>query len=410
MRRSSIRSWRADNSLAGFRVLLGAAFSAWAAVASADMDLAGVWTLRMCDDPAVFCPASVPGGIYAPLVKAGKVPHPYYAMNEGAAQWPAEKRWSFSRTFTPPADLLEAPSVTLRLEDVDCFATIRLNGQEVGRTVNRFQRYDFDVSRVLRAGENVIEAVFEPTGRMSALEAMKYEPHEYPGAKKQQRQLQLVRTVRCHAGWDWGLTLMDTGLMGPVRLIADGLARMDYVYTAQRFAPDRSSVEVTVTAELTSPAAGRTVLSAAMCGVEASRPVELRKGANTASVTLVIRSPELWWPRGYGRQPLHELVVTCAGRRIVKRIGLRTVELRTPRDAGPDPLSPTGEVGRAFAIAVNGRDVFCQGANWVPCDAMENLQTPERYRNLLMSAADANMNMIRVWGGGQFEHEPFYDI
>jgi len=151
MRRPSIRSWRADSSLAGFKALLGAALSAWAAVAPADMDLAGVWTLRMCDDPAVSCPASVPGGIYAPLAKAGKVPHPYYAMNEGAAQWPAEKRWSFSRTFTPPADLLGAPSVTLRLEDVDCFATIRLNGQEVGRTANRFQRYDFDVSRVLRA-------------------------------------------------------------------------------------------------------------------------------------------------------------------------------------------------------------------------------------------------------------------
>ena len=377
---------------------------------AAEFDLAGTWTLRQCDMPSVTCPVQVPGGIYDALVKTGKVPHPYYAMNEAAAQWPAGKRWSFSRTFTLPEGFAAARSVTLRLEDVDCFATITVNGREVGKTSNRFQRYDFDVRSHLRAGENEMEVVFEPTGEMSAREAMKYEPDDYPGAKKNHRQLQLVRTVRCHGGWDWGITLMDTGLMGPVTLVAEDLARVDYLYTTQRFAPDHASVTVDVTVELSSPSGGTTELSASLCGVQASRQVELKQGANTASVSLTLERPRLWWPRGYGEPTLHELVVSCAGKKVVRRIGLRSVELRTPLDAKPDPLSPTGEVGRAFTIAVNGKDLFCQGANWVPCDAMENLQTPERYRDLLASAADANMNMIRVWGGGQFEHEPFYDI
>lgn len=377
---------------------------------AAEMDLAGTWTLRQCDASDKTCRAQVPGGIYAALVEAGMVPHPYYAMNEGAAQWPSSKRWSFSRRFTPSDEILSAKTVTLRLEDVDCFATIKLNGQEIAKTSNRFQRYDVDVTSFLRRGENEIEATFEPTGWMSALEAMKYEKHEYPGAKEKRRQLQLVRTVRCHAGWDWGIVLMDTGLMGTVKLMAEDVARLDYVYTTQRFTSDYSSVDVTVVAELTAPADGRAELSASLCGVDASKPIMLRKGTNVADIRLSIKSPRLWWPRGQGSPILHELVVTCAGTKVVKRVGLRSIELRTPSDGAPDPLSKTGEIGKAFKIAVNGVEVFCQGANWVPCDAMENLQTPERYRDLLSSAASANMNMIRIWGGGQFEHEPFYDI
>ena len=375
-----------------------------------ELDLAGAWTLRMSDDPSVACPAQVPGGIYAPLVKAGKVPHPYHAMNEAAAQWPAGKRWSFSRKFTLPDGFASARSVTLRLEDVDCFATIAINGREAGKTSNRFQRYDFDVKSLLRPWENEIEAVFEPTGERSELEAMKYELHEYPGAKKKKRQLQLVRTVRCHDGWDWGLTLMDTGLMGTVRLIASDVARIDYVYTTQNFTKDYSSVDVTVTVEVTAPSAGTTELAASLCGVKASRQVELKSGSNTASLTLHLENPKLWWPRGYGEPVLHELVVACAGNRIAKKIGLRTTELKTIPDAPAGASSKTAEAGKSLTVSVNGVDVFCQGANWIPCDAMENLQTPERYRDLLTSAADANMNMVRVWGGGQFEHDAFYDI
>ena len=390
--------------------MFGMAASVVLAAFAKEVDLAGTWTLRQCDIPSVSCPAQVPGGIYAALVKAGKVPHPYYATNEEAAQWPAGKRWSFLRKFTLPDGFASARSVTLRLEDVDCFATIAINGREAGKTSNRFQRYDFDVKSFLRPGENEIVAVFEPTGDMSAKEAMKYEPHEYPGAKQLKRQLQLVRTVRCRAGWDWGLTLMDCGIMGTVKLVAEDVARVDYVYTTQSFAEGHASADVSVVVEMTAPSAGRTELSASLCGVSASRKVELKPGANVASVSLRIEKPRLWWPRGYGEPALHDLEVSCAGTKVVRRIGLRSVELRTPPDAGPDSLSPTGEVGRAFTIAVNGRDVFCQGANWVPCDAMENLQTPERYRDLLTSAADANMNMVRVWGGGQFEHDAFYDI
>ena len=402
--------------LAGTAWMLGTAAVAAVALSAAtltacaaELDLAGTWTLKICTEPNMACKAQVPGGIYAALVKAGKVPHPYYAMNEEAAQWPAGKQWSFSRKFAVPAGMLSARAVTLRLEDVDCFATIKVNGHVAGKTSNRFQRYDFDVKPLLRDGENEIEAAFEPTGAMSALEAMKYEPSEYPGAKQKHRQLQLVRSVLCHGGWDWGITLIDTGLMGPVRLIAEDTARIDYVYTTQRFAKDYSSVDVSVTVELESPSGGSTELSASLCGAKASRQVELKQGANVASVSMTIAKPKLWWPRGYGEPVLHELTVSCAGKRIAKRIGLRTTELKTIPDAKPDPLSKTGETGKSFTIAINGVDIFCQGANWVPCDAMENLQTRERYRDLLASAADANMNMIRVWGGGQFEHEPFYD-
>ena len=381
---------------AQFLFIILAASTVWAA----ELDLAGQWTLTRADDASITCPATVPGGIYKPLLDAKLIPHPYYGLNEAKVQGPAEKEWVFSRTFVVPGKMLKAKMLTLRMEDVDCFATVTLNGREIGKTSNRFQRYDFDVASSLKPGENAIEVRFAPTGKVSAEETMKYGKDECPYGQAGTRHLQTVRTVRCHAGWDWGLTLMDTGLMGPVKLIATDVARLDYVYTTQEFNADCSSCTLTVTGECEAPAAGATEFAASVCGVSAKKRIALAKGRNAFSVKLTVDRPKLWWPRGYGGQPLHELAVTFAGERTVRKIGFRKVELANRPD----------KIGTSFTFSCNGKPIYCQGANWVPCDAMENLQTPARYRNLLESAARANMNMIRVWGGGQFEHDAFYDI
>ena len=365
-----------------------------------ELDLTGVWSLTRADDVGVTCPATVPGGIYKPLVDAKLIPHPYCGLNEAKVQEPAEKEWVFSRTFVVPEKMLKAKILTLRLEDVDCFATVKLNGLEIGKTSNRFQRHDFDVRAALRSGENAIEVRFAPTGKISAEETMKYGKDECPYGQAGTRHLQTVRTVRSHAGWDWGLTLMDTGLMGPVKLIATDVARLDYLYTAQEFNADYSSCTVTVTGECVAPETAETDFSVSLCGALAKRKLSLARGHNAFSVSLKVDHPKLWWPRGYGEQPLQTLAVTFAGEKTMRKIGFRKVELRNKPD----------KIGTSFTFVCNGTPIYCQGANWVPCDAMENLQTPERYRNLLESAARANMNMIRVWGGGQFEHDAFYDI
>ena len=392
-----------------FLVFAAAVCSFGAVCAAAEVDLAGTWKLTQADDPKMTCPVAVPGGIHQALLDAKKISDPYYGLNEKYAQWAAQKRWTFSRPFTLPKGFAAARAVTLRMEDVDCFATVKVNGREAGRTGNRFQRYDFDVKDLLRDGENAIEVTFDSTEKRSGEESMKYEKADYKRAKTGGRHLQLVRSVLCHGGWDWGITLIETGLMGPVKLIATDDVRLDYVYTTQDFAADYSSVDVTVTADVTAPAEGEVRFAAALCGVSAERPVKLARGDNRISLTLKVNRPELWWPRGYGEPKLHELAVSVGGERLVKRIGLRKTELKTVPDAAPDPFSKTGEIGSSLTVVVNGKDVFCQGADWIPCDAFENRQTPERYRDLLGSAAAANMNCLRVWGGGQFEHDAFYD-
>ena len=380
---------------------------AGAACAASELDLAGEWRLEMSGDPAVCCKADVPGGVYAALYGAKLIPDPYWAQNEKLVQWPGRADWRFSRSFSLPEGFAAAKSVTLRLEDVDCFATVKVNGREAGRTSNRFQRYDFDVKPLLKEGENTIEALFESTERISYAESNRYD-RAYNIANAGARQINLVRTVQCRGGWDWGISMMDMGFMGTVKLLAEDVARIDYVYTAQDIAADGSSVSVAVTVEAYSPEGGETGFEVSVGDVRKSERVSLAPGANRLSLSLDIANPGLWWPAGYGAQTLYPLSVRLGGATAEKKIGIRKIEVLCGEDAEPDP--ETGEKGREMTVAVNGRRIFCKGTDWIPCDAFENRQTPERMRDLLGSAAAANMNMIRVWGGGQFERDEFYCI
>lgn len=374
---------------------------------AAELDLAGTWKLTQADKPSVTCPVDVPGGIYTALYEAGLIPDPYFAQNEKLTQWPGRTDWIFSRSFTLPEGFASAKSVTLRLEDVDCFATVKVNGHEVGKTSNRFCRWDFDVKPFLKSGENSIEALFESTERISYAESNKYD-RAYNIANATVRQINLVRTVQCHGGWDWGITQMETGFMGTVKLVAAEVARLDYVYTVQDFAADYSSVDVEVTAEAYSPAGGETDFTAAIGDVSKTMKVRLEPGGNKVSLTLKIDRPELWWPVGYGRQKLYPMSVKLGEASLSRRIGLRKAEVYNEEDKEPDPV--TGKKGRPMIVVINGVRIFCKGADWIPCDAFENRQTRAKYDDLLQSAVDANMNTIRVWGGGQFERSAFYEL
>jgi len=360
-----------------------AVFAAACGVRAAELDLAGTWTLTRTDKADFSCPVTVPGGVHQALLDAKQISDPYFGLNEKNAQWVGMKDWTYSRTFELDERFLRARCVTLRMEDVDCFATVRVNGREVGRTENRFCRWDFDVRPLLKVGRNTIAVTFESTTKRSGLESMKYEPNEFPGAKKGGRRLPLVRSVLCHGGWDWGITLMETGLMGTVKLMAYDDFRVDYVYTEQAFAPDYSRCDVTVFTELTNADGSH----------------------ETVTNRVTVDRPKLWWPRGYGEPHLTDISFSVRGRSFVRRLGLRKIELRRAAD---DPSD--WEKGSSLTVVVNDRPVFCQGADWIPCDAIENRQTPARYRDLVESAVAANMNMLRLWGGGQFEHDAFYDL
>ena len=345
---------------------------------SAEFDLAGTWKLVKADDAKVSCPIAVPGGVHTALLKAGLMKDAFWGQNEKDMQWVGKSDWNISREFEVSKDFLAKKEIVLRLEDCDCFCTVFVNGQKVGETTDRFQRYTFDVKPFLKAGRNTIEGKFR-SPENEADKRREAKGRAFPMSNIMWAKNQaFVRKAACHAGWDWGPAVQIIGFCGTTKLIATDGPRVEYVYSTQEFSADFTHCTLTMTAELSD-------------GTKVEKKFE-------------IDNPPLWWPNGAGEQKFYTAEFEAAGERIVRRIGLRKVEVlneKTVRN-GKDELS--------LVFRVNGRRLFMKGANWIPCSAYENEQTPERYAQLIESARKAHMNMIRVWGGGQYEKDCFYDL
>ena len=345
---------------------------------AAELDLAGTWKLVKADDAKVACPIAVPGGVHTALLKAGLMKDAFWGQNEKDMQWVGKSDWNISREFEVSKDFLAKKEIVLRLEDCDAFATIFVNGQKVGETTDRFQRYTFDLKPFLKEGKNTIEGKFRsPENEADKRRAAKGRAFPMSNIMWAKNQA-FVRKAACHAGWDWGPAVQVIGFCGTTKLIATDGPRVEYVYSTQDFNDSFTHCTLTVTAELSD-------------GSKVEKKFE-------------IDNPPLWWPNGAGEQKFYTAEFEAAGEKIVRKIGLRKVEVlneKTVRN-GKDELS--------LVFRVNGRRLFMKGANWIPCSAYENEQTPERYAQLIESARKAHMNMIRVWGGGQYEKDCFYDL
>ena len=361
--------------------------------AVAQIDLAGDWQLSGTSESgaAIECSAAIPGDVHSALHKAHLIADPFWGCNETNLQWIGFHDWTLTREFDVSPEFLAHDEIVLRAEDVDCFADIFVNGRLVGSANDRFIRWQFNVKPFLRVGKNSIRGVFASAIRRGDELAAEYAKHytnktnickfEHEWAHNHA----FVRKNACHKGWDWGPSQVVTGFCGPVTLIASKKGRrVEYIYCDQKFSEDMTHCTLTVFAEMS--------------------------GGAVVTNVVEIDDPPLWWPSGQGEQYFYEYeiddegVVVTHGRAIAPRppqyrkmrIGLRKIEVDCS--------------GNGLAFKVNGRPVFMKGANWIPCSAFENEQTPARYRDLLESAKAANMNMIRLWGGGQYEKDAFYDI
>ena len=344
---------------------------------SAELDLAGTWKLVKADDAKVSCPIAVPGGVHTALLKAGLMKDAFWGQNEKDMQWVGKSDWNISREFEVSKDFLAKKEIVLRLEDCDCFCTVFVNGQKVGETTDRFQRYTFNVKPFLKEGKNTIEGKFRsPENEADKRRAAK--GREFPMSNIMWAKNQaFVRKAACHAGWDWGPAVQVTGFCGTTKLIATDGPRVEYVYSTQDFNDSFTHCTLTVTAELSD-------------GSKVEKKFE-------------IDNPPLWWPNGAGEQKFYTAEFDVNGEKIVKKIGLRKVEVLNEKTV------TNGKEELSLVFRINGRRIFMKGANWIPCSAYENEQTPARYRDLLESAKAANMNMIRLWGGGQYEKDVFYN-
>ena len=362
------------------------------------INLAGEWTLSCSSNDFRPIRADVPGDNYSALLRNGRIPDPYLGRNEEEVQWVRELDWTFSKEFSISPELLSKESVYLNIDSLDTFADILVNGKKAATSRNMFRRLRIDVKELLKPGRNRLDIVlFSPVAK-AAEEALKQPFDLGINGNNCVPYMNLIRKVQCHAGWDWGICLVVSGIYGDISLRGVDHARLDYVFTEQKHAPGKCTLEAT--AELFSENGGETTVCFEFNGEKKNRTVRLLRGVNTVSASFEVENPALWYPAGYGPQTLYPLTVSTADETIRKRIGLRTLELINEPDA----------YGISMKFRVNGIDHFCKGANWIPADAMPSRQTREVYDRLLSDAVAANMNMLRVWGGGQYENEDFYDL
>lgn len=355
------------------------------------IDLAGNWLLR--DDTGKHNTSmQVPGDAISALHSADLIPDPYWGRNEYDLRWISERDWTLSRTVD-----LGSTDFQLVLGELDTVAKVLVNGQQVLDADNAFRRYRVDVSSALRVGANELEIQFRSPIHAANEEQAK-QPFFVPFHTQNNPLFNgnMLRKQQCDFGWDWNIALAPFGLYGDIRLEPNTALQIKDVGITQTH--NKASVEVIVLVKLADAVEAITPFAIGLGDTKASGLI--MSGTQTVSATLTIENPDLWWPAGLGDQPLHQLTIEVGSEVETRRIGLRSMDL----------ISEPDDVGRSFKLHVNGQDVFARGANWIPADALAGRITRDAVRDLLESAVAANMNMIRVWGGGRYEPDWFYDM
>ena len=349
--------------------------------------LNGLWSL---DFPEVHCAGTVPGSVYSFLLDAGLMEDPFYRENELQALALMENDFTFSRRFTAEKPRGQYRRVFLRCEGLDTLCTLTLNGKSIAQTDNMHRAWEFDVTDLLCDGENELTALFASPTRFIR-EA--YEKDPIGGSTDAMRGFPHLRKAHCMFGWDWGAHLPDAGIWRDIALVYADSSRLEDILIAQNHEDGKVSVQTSIqqsgdaVVAITITAPDGTVLSA------------------ENGVPCPIADPQLWWPNGYGAQPLYTVRAELLENGVVvdstsRRIGLRTMTVTREQD----------EWGEGFAQTCNGMPFFAMGADYIPEDNVLARVTPERTRILLEQCVAANFNSVRVWGGGYYPNDFFFDI
>lgn len=364
-------------------------------------------------DDRYWLGADVPGDVHSALIRRGIIDSPYYGHNDAKCRWIERKEWWYRTTFTLETrpDPATGERAELVFEGLDTFATVFVNGHEVGKTANMLMSHAFDVTRIVRSGWNSLAVKFDPLH----LHHWDKEQFEWSSYTKERPWL---RKAAMNFGWDWGPRLVTVGVWGKVRLDLRQLAKLEsvYAYTAS-LAEDRGEAVLVVEAETRALASGvhaevelRLLDAEGQAVAKTVQPVEeSRKSLYTGrraktAAELRVPAPCLWWTHDLGEPYLYrlEVVLRAEGRevdRYVQSFGIRTVELALRDEAD----------NRSFTFVLNGVKIYAKGANWIPADHMIGAIPEGRYRELVELSVLGHMNMLRVWAGGIYEKDVFYE-
>lgn len=353
------------------------------------VNLGGAWRMREADSET-WHSAHVPGSVYADLMADGTMPDPFWRENELDAFERMKKDYVYQRAFTVTEAQLAHAHVELVCEGLDTLAHVSLNGCEIAFADNMHITWVWDVKEQLHAGENTLEIRFDSPILYCAKKAEEAPGWESSDATPGFRHL---RKAHCMFGWDWGPRLPDAGIWRPIFLRTWDTVRLENALMLQ--AHHDGVVDVTIRPEI----AGESAWSAEITAPDGE--VLTLPETMAAEQVIAIQNPQLWWPNGLGKQPLYRVTVRlAAGDTRTWRIGLRTMTVSREKD----------EWGEEFCHVVNGMKVFAMGADYIPEDNILARVTPERTRRLLEDCKAANFNAIRVWGGGYYPDDAFYDI
>jgi beta-mannosidase len=351
--------------------------------------LDGTWEMVSSKDRSVSYLGEIPGSVYSILLANNVIEDPYYRDNELKSLALMDYDYSFKRTFLLDPELVDCDDIRLNCKGLDTLCDIFINKVKIGSAFNMHRNWEFPIHAQLRQGENEIEIFFHsPTKYIKEKDA----EYHVGGSKHAMRGFPHLRKAHCMFGWDWGPRLPDAGIWKDIQLIGVNTSRIENVYITQ----EHTETEVLV-------------------GVDVAQSgtayVEIELVDPTGTVFLLenkkpfrVKNPKLWWPNGLGEQCLYTLKVSLKsdGNVVdteIKKIGLRTMTLAREKD----------EWGESFAHCVNGVKFFAMGADYIPEDNILSRITPQRTRNLLMQCKLANFNVMRVWGGGYYPSDEFYD-
>lgn len=344
--------------------------------------------------------AQVPGDVHLDLLANKAIPDPFYRDNEQKLQWIENVGWEYRLDFdVSPATAAHA-HLDLVFEGIDGPATVFLNGVRILQATNSFRLWRIPVKKLMPAGKNHLWVHFDSpiyaAGQLAKLDPML--------ARSGTEAKTLLRKPAYEYGWDWGPRFVTSGLWKPVRLEAWERTRIeDFAVRQSDVSSDVAHLDAEVEVVAAKAGAARIALSCPGLATQ-SRTALLHAGSNHINFPVEVPKPKLWYPAGYGAQPLYRFTATVASGAemdtATRAIGLRTVELRRDLD----------QWGRSFELRVNGIPVFAKGADVIPFDSFASRVTTAEYRHILTSARNANMNTIRHWGGGYYESDDFYSI
>jgi len=370
------------------------------------------WMFKATDD-STWLPASVPGCVHTDLLNNGIIEDPFYRLNEHDLQWIDKKDWEYITTFKIDKSILKKDVVELKLKGLDTYAIVYLNSQLILEADNMFIKWEVSCKEHLKIGDNSLIIVFQSPIK-KGLEKRKNLGYYLPGAENDQSELGGVgdkktcvftRKAQYHYGWDWGPRLVSSGIWQEIELNVWNKAKLTDVNIIQEELTEKEAIlnsKIEIESIEKTEVNIRYLIDSVLV---TEKGASLVTGKNAINIPISIENPKLWWTNGLGEQKLYNIEIQIYdGSKLLstqsKNIGLRTIDVVQKPDS----------VGKSFYFKLNGHPVFMKGANYIPQDVFLSRVSDDDYENLIKSAVDANFNMLRVWGGGIYEKEIFYDL